>query len=200
MDHQHWRDWRRCTRERLLKERLTRSAAEREQIADRVCARLDQVADLSPAAIVSFYWPFKGELDLRRWISGLHDRGIRSALPVVIFKQSPMQFRLWVPGAKLERGIWNIPVPADAPFVTPDLVIAPLVGFDENCFRLGYGGGYFDRTLAELRPMPATIGVGYSSSQLPTIYPQSHDVPMDIIVTEDLVLDRPDRPLCGGAS
>ena len=185
-----WKAWRRQTRERLIAERLTRSAAEREDIARRVCGKLDPLAGLSPGEIVSFYWPFKGELDLRKWILALHERGIRSALPVVTVKQRPMQFRLWAPGVKMERGIWNIPVPADATPVTPDLVIAPLVGFDDACFRLGYGGGYFDRTLAELRPKPRTIGVGTSSSRLASIRPQPHDVPMDLIVTEELVIDR----------
>ncbi len=183
-----WKAWRRQTRELLIAERLTRSAAERENIARRVCAKLDLLAGLSPGEIISFYWPFKGELDLRNWILTLHERGIRSALPVVTVKQRPMQFRLWAPGAKMERGIWNIPVPVDAAPVTPALVIAPLVGFDDACFRLGYGGGYFDRTLAELRPKPRTIGVGTSSSRLASIYPQPHDVPMDLIVTEDLVI------------
>lgn len=183
-----WKTWRRQTRERLIAERLMRSAAEREEIARRVSAKLDPLTGLSPGEIVSFYWPFKGELDLRKWILALHERGIRSALPVVTVKGQPMQFRLWAPGVKMERGIWNIPIPADATPVTPDLVIAPLVGFDQSCFRLGYGGGYFDRTLAELRPKPRTIGVGTSSSRLASIYPQPHDVPMDLIVTEDLVI------------
>src|SRR5688500_7399871 len=81
-----WKAWRRQTRERLIAERLTRSAAEREDIARRVCAKLDLFAGLSPGQIVSFYWPSKGELDLRKWILGLHERGIRSALPVVTVK------------------------------------------------------------------------------------------------------------------
>ena len=87
------------------------------------------------------------------------------------------------------RGNWNIPVPPDdAIAVTPDIALAPLVGWDDFGFRLGYGGGYYDRTLAVLKPRPFTIGVGYSSAKLATIFPQPHDIPMDLIVTDGGVL------------
>jgi 5,10-methenyltetrahydrofolate synthetase len=87
------------------------------------------------------------------------------------------------------RGDWNIPVPpADAKQVTPDIALAPLVGWDRDCFRLGYGGGYFDRTLAVLKPAPFKIGIGYAAARLPTIYPQPHDIAMDLILTEDGIL------------
>jgi 5,10-methenyltetrahydrofolate synthetase len=84
----------------------------------------------------------------------------------------------------MERGIWNILVPADGPDVRPDVVIAPLVGFDPACLRLGYGGGYFDRTLATFAQKPLVIGVGYGHQAIATIHPQPHDIPMDVIVTE----------------
>ena len=88
-----------------------------------------------------------------------------------------------------ERGVWNIPVPrANAKIVLPDVVIAPLVGFDPSCYRLGYGGGFFDRTLAVLHTAPRVFGVGYSQAALATIYPQPHDIPMDVVVTEDQVI------------
>jgi 5,10-methenyltetrahydrofolate synthetase len=85
----------------------------------------------------------------------------------------------------LERGIWNIPVPAKGDEVIPTVTIAPLVGFDAACFRLGYGGGYFDRTLASLESRPTVIGVGYAFAAIATIRPQRHDIPMDWIVTGD---------------
>ena len=66
----------------------------------------------------------------------------------------------------------------------PDVVVAPVVGFDKEHYRLGYGGGFFDRTLAVMRRKPLAIGVGYTSASVPTIYPQSHDIPMDVIVTD----------------
>jgi 5-formyltetrahydrofolate cyclo-ligase len=84
----------------------------------------------------------------------------------------------------MERGFWNIPVPADGPQVMPKIVIAPVVGFDPDCYRLGYGGGYFDRTLMAMPAGTRVIGVGYAQAAIPTIHPQPHDIPMNLIVTE----------------
>lgn len=84
----------------------------------------------------------------------------------------------------MERGVWNIPAPADGEVLTPDVVLAPLVGFDPDGYRLGYGGGFFDRTLAALSPQPRAIGVGQAVAAIPTIHPQPQDIPMDAIVTE----------------
>jgi 5,10-methenyltetrahydrofolate synthetase len=86
--------------------------------------------------------------------------------------------------------VWNIPIPEIRDIVVPQAVLAPLVGFDRQCYRLGYGGGYFDRTLATLSPRPLAIGVGYEISQLETIFPQSFDIPMDVIVTEARIRHR----------
>ena len=108
---------------------------------------------------------------------------VRVALPVVVGKGQPLQFRTWHLAARLERGMWNIPFPADGPIVVPSVVIAPLVGFDGDGYRLGYGGGYFDRTLAALDPKPLVVGVGHPMSELSTIYPQWHDIRMAWIVT-----------------
>jgi 5,10-methenyltetrahydrofolate synthetase len=83
----------------------------------------------------------------------------------------------------MERGVWNIPVPADGAELAPDITIAPVVGHDPGCYRLGYGGGFFDRTLAALEPRPMAIGVGHPVAAIRTIYPQPHDIPMDAIVT-----------------
>jgi 5-formyltetrahydrofolate cyclo-ligase len=82
------------------------------------------------------------------------------------------------------QGVWKIPVPADGPEVVPDVALAPVVGWDGAGYRLGYGGGYFDRTLAALAPSPLTIGVGLYAARVPTIFPQPHDIAMDVIVTE----------------
>src|SRR5690606_21931832 len=85
---------------------------------------------------------------------------------------------------KLGRGIWNIPIPAEREPVRPTALLVPVVGFDAAGYRLGYGGGYYDRTLALLEPRPLTIGVGYAGARLDTIHPQPHDIPLDAIVTE----------------
>ena len=102
----------------------------------------------------------------------------------MVDKKGPLEYRAWRPGEPLVDGVWNIPVPERGAVVTPRVVLAPLVGFDPECYRLGYGGGYFDRTLAALGPQPLAIGIGFAIQELETIHPQPFDVPMDLIVTE----------------
>ena len=143
-----------------------------------------KVIENLPGRSVSFYWPFRGEPDLRPFMQTLWARGQSCSLPVVVEKNAPLAFRLWQPGCKLVPGVWNIPVPADGAEVEPEIVIAPVVGFDSACYRLGYGGGFFDRTLAKLSTRPVVIGVGYARAALASIYPLPHDVPMDVVVTE----------------
>jgi 5,10-methenyltetrahydrofolate synthetase len=175
--------WRKAERQRLIAARLTLPVAAREECAAHVAADLDHLIPFSPSTIVSAYWPFRGEPDLRPWMAAVHARGARIALPIVVGKGMPLVFREWYPRARLEPGIWGIPVPAEGAEVTPTVVIAPLVGFDHHGYRLGYGGGFFDRTLAALDPKAVAIGVGHPIGALPTIYPQRHDIPMDWIVT-----------------
>lgn len=135
-------------------------------------------------ACIGFYWPFQGEIDLRPLVGGFLALGAEAALPVVVEKGKPLEFWLWQPRVKLGRGIWNIPIPADRNLVSPAVLLVPLVGFDAAGYRLGHGGGYYDRTLASLVQRPLSIGVGYELGRLETIYPQPHDIPMDAIVTE----------------
>lgn len=176
--------WRKAERERLIAARLAIPAHEREQHARAIATALDAIVADVAAPIVSLYWPFRGEPDLRPWMEDAARRGVRVALPIVVAKGQPLEFREWTPGARLERGVWNIPYPADGAPLLPTVVVAPLVGFDEEGYRLGYGGGFFDRTLAALPHKALVIGVGYGASAVKTIFPQWHDVPMDWIVTE----------------
>lgn len=175
--------WRKAERERLIAARLALPVAEREQHARLIARDLDSILLSATAATVSLYWPFRGEPDLRPWMSAARAAGLQTALPVVIAKGQPLVFRLWTPGARLERGVWNIPYPADGALVTPSAVIAPLVGFDAAGYRLGYGGGFFDRTLAAMAVKPLVIGVGHPQQAIRTIFPQPHDIAMDWIVT-----------------
>ena len=188
VDPQQARDvarWRKAERERLIAARLALCQEERSAHAERVARELDAIVPFGARPIVSLYWPFRGEPDLRPWMTAACRRGARIALPVVVAKAQPLLFREWTPGARLERGVWNIPFPADGEVVIPTVVIAPLVGFDPGSFRLGYGGGYFDRTLAALAARPTAIGVGHPVGALATIFPQPHDIPMDWIVLGD---------------
>ena len=176
--------WRRAERERLINERLALAPEERQIRSGRIASMLDLTIGKFSGRIVGTYWPFRGEPDLRNWGIRVIERGGRIALPVVIRKGWPLEYRIWTPGDPLERGVWNILVPSRGPAVQPDVVIAPVVGFDEAHYRLGYGGGFFDRTLAAMPRKPLTIGVGYAQTRMPTIYPQSHDIPMDVVVTD----------------
>jgi 5-formyltetrahydrofolate cyclo-ligase len=176
--------WRKAERKRLVDGRQALTQAERQTRSDRIARQLDRTIRQFSGRIVGTYWPFRGEPDLRNWGIEIAERGGRIALPVVIQKGWPLEYRIWTPGDPLKRGVWNILVPARGPAVQPDIVVAPLVGFDGRNYRLGYGGGFFDRTLAAMPRKPWTIGVGYAESRLPSIYPQPHDIPMDVIITD----------------
>jgi 5-formyltetrahydrofolate cyclo-ligase len=181
--------WRTAERQRLRAARLDLSADQRTEIAAAIARHLDRLLGQccpDPAGrVVSGYWPIKAEPDLRFWMERLCARGARVALPVVEVTAAPLAFRAWHPGTRMVRGHWNIPVPpADAERLVPEIALAPLVGWDAAGYRLGYGGGYFDRTLAALSPRPLVIGVGLQSSRIATICPQPHDIRLDAIVTE----------------
>ncbi len=175
--------WRRGERERLITWRQALPADERRRWSTSIDGELRRLLDQSPGTL-GVYWPFRAEFDPRPLIEWAVAAGRPVALPVVVDKQGPLEYRLWRPGEKLVDGVWNIPVPEKRDVVVPAVVLAPLVGFDPACYRLGYGGGYFDRTLAALVPRPQAIGVGFAPQALATIHPQPFDVPMDLIVTE----------------
>ncbi|MBI1189009.1 MAG: 5-formyltetrahydrofolate cyclo-ligase [Alphaproteobacteria bacterium] len=176
--------WRRETRARLIEARLAMPVAERVGRAAEALRSLDAATDLSRFTVVGLYWPFRGEIDVKPLARDLVARGTRVGLPVVVTPKAPVEFREWTPDAAMTRGVWNIPIPDGTPLVHPACLIVPLVGFDGLGFRLGYGGGYYDRTLAASRPRPWTIGLGFDLGRLATIHPLDHDIPMDGIVTE----------------
>lgn len=181
-------EWRRSQRETLQQRRLALSREERERSASRVAALLERHVPELDGASVGFYWPFRGEMDFRGLAASLHAAGASLSLPVVVEKSEPLEFRHWEPGTKLASGTWRIPVPAERVVEHPTVLIVPLLGFDEAGYRLGYGGGYYDRTLAAMQPRPFTVGVGLELGRLATIYPQEHDIPIDAIVTESGVV------------
>ena len=175
--------WRRAARERLIAARRALPVAARRAADEALAAALDARLGEVAGRAISLYWPFRGEPDLRGWADEARRRGARIALPVVVRRAAPLVFRDWTGGETLVPGIWNIPVPPEgAETVIPDIVIAPVVGLDGEGYRLGYGGGYYDRTLAALiraGRRPHVIGVGYESQRITTIYPQHFDIPMD---------------------
>jgi 5-formyltetrahydrofolate cyclo-ligase len=180
------RAWRKTERARLIAERMALSGAVRKRHNAAITAALEK--QLSPQMVIGFYWPIRGEYDARQLVRTLLDQGARAALPAVVQKGAPLVFRDWRPGTRMELGFWDIPVPAEDNPAVPTILLVPLVGFDEVGFRLGYGGGYYDRTLASMPDRPLAIGIGYELSHLETIYPQPHDIPMTAIVTESRIM------------
>ena len=175
--------WRKGVRAQLLAARAARDAAVTDAaIADQLDRVLADRFGGAEGMILAAYWPIRGEPDLLPWKA--RQTGLRLALPVVVAPDQPLIFRPWSPDAPMRPGRWNIPEPGTDAQVIPQIILAPTVGWDEGRFRLGYGGGFYDRTLAALRPRPYAIGIGLDSGRLPTIYPQPHDAALDLIVTE----------------
>ena len=179
---------RKANRTELLTRRGAFTLEDRRRRAQDVTERLLAAVDLQAYPVLGFYWPIRGELDLRDVARRHAEAGGTLALPVVVEKGAPVEFWQWQPGTAMQRGFWNIPVPAERRVVTPAALLIPLVGYDAAGYRLGYGGGYYDRTLAATAPRPLCVGIGYDDAELATIHPQPHDIPMSLIVTEARVL------------
>jgi len=186
-------DWRKSERRRLIAEREAAPPGQRAGWAQRIDAHLQRGFPQLARGCVAFCWPYRGEYDARNLVLKLHQAGARIALPVVVARGSPLQFRQWTPDTPLLSGPLGIPYPGEqSPQLQPSHVLLPVVGIDAAGYRLGYGGGYFDRTLAALAASAATntaaaplvIATGYELCRIPSIDPQPHDMPMDWLVTE----------------
>ena len=184
MDATSLKTWRRAERERLI---AARTALTPETL-DSWRRRMDGFIEASFPGLarcrLAFCWPIKGEYDARHLARTLRERGALTALPVVVAPKTPLKFREWHPGVRLEKGPLDIPFPSDSAEVVPNAVLLPMNGWDRQGYRLGYGAGFFDRTLASLANKPLVIGVSYELAKLDTIHPQSWDLPMDYVVTE----------------
>jgi 5,10-methenyltetrahydrofolate synthetase len=177
--------WRRSERQRQIDARGAIAVPERAAMSARIVEHLKGAILSFEGRNISLYWPIRGEPDLRSLIPFIVEAGGTCALPVVVAQGKPLVFRSFRPGEPLERGIWNIPVPASGREIEPDIAVAPVVAWDRASYRLGYGGGYFDRTLAGLAGRTRALGVGYAAAGIATIFPQPHDIAMDLIVTEN---------------
>jgi 5-formyltetrahydrofolate cyclo-ligase len=185
------REWRKQRRAELVERR---SALPEETIAAYRVA-MDallraQFPQLLAQGVVAFCWPFKNEYDSRFLLREMRERGAVTVLPVVLAPKTPLIFREWHPGVELAAGVYDIPYPVSSPQLEPDCVLLPMNGFDAGGYRLGYGGGFFDRTLAAAIKKPTVIGVTYEMARMDTIYPQPYDIPMDFVVTEKEVYER----------
>lgn len=176
--------WRKAERQRLIAARAALDTQALEQFRQRIDAHLARSFPGLASAKLAFCWPIKGEYDARHLVRTLREQGALTALPVVIAPRTPLVFREWHPGVAMAVGPLEIPYPVNSPAVVPDAVLLPMNGWDNAGYRLGYGGGFFDRTLVNISKKPAVIGVSYESARMETIHPQSWDIPVDWVVTE----------------
>jgi 5-formyltetrahydrofolate cyclo-ligase len=177
--------WRRAERERLVAARVALPAATRESRHRSIDQHLQRAFPGLARAVLAFCWPIRGEYDARHLARALRERGATTALPVVLAPRTPLAFREWHPGVALARGALDIPYPIGSQEVDPGTVLLPMNGWDGAGYRLGYGGGFFDRTLAaRAQKKPLVVGVALEAARIDTIHPQSWDVPMDYVVTE----------------
>ena len=184
MDGEALKSWRRSQRERLIGERAALDAATVERRRRRMDVFLERSFPGLAGRRVAFCWPIKNEYDARHFAKTLRERGSLTALPVVVAPKQPLVFREWHPGVALAKGALDIPYPERSQDVVPEAVLLPMNGWDAQGYRLGYGAGFFDRTLASLEKRPVVIGVAYEQARLDTIHPQPWDLPVDYVVTE----------------
>lgn len=186
-DPQDWRAlaaWRREMRQAITAARQALPAASHREKSRAVERHLEGFFPTLAAQLVGIYWPIRHEFDPLPFARRLIAAGGAVALPVVVGKGMPLEFRGWIPATRMAKGVYDIPYPADGPAVAPATLLVALLGFDDAGYRLGYGAGFYDRTLASYAEKPLAIGVGFELGRLPTIYPQPHDIAMDHIVTE----------------
>lgn len=181
------RERRRALRLSKVQRREAMNAAALAPLHALMAARLALLLTQLEPASIGFTWPYRAEFDavatVRTWLTGHPSRW--AALPVVGARGEPMRFRRWMPDTRMATDRYGIPYPAEGGSVVPALLLIPCNGFDARGYRLGYGAGHFDRTLAALQPVPRTVGIAIEDGRIDDLQPQRHDIPMDWIVTED---------------
>jgi 5-formyltetrahydrofolate cyclo-ligase len=178
-------------RRQALARRDALPAAERQQAAETVAARAFPVA-VAPGTIVAGFMPMKSEINPLPLLRALAGAGARLALPAVAGQGKPLIMRAWAFGEPLAAGVWGIrePEPA-APEVAPDILIVPLLAFDRAGQRVGYGAGYYDRTIVALRAKQAVLAIGlaFAAQEIAAVPATPHDAPLDLVLTEREVID-----------
>ena len=178
---------RRALRKLLVERRLALSANDCERLSAAICEHLQHGFPQLAGMRVGFCWPVKNEPDLRplmqSWIES-GNAGFKALLPVVVEAGAALAFRAWTPESRLEADRYGIPAPVEGEFLVPEALLIPVNAFDAAGYRIGYGGGFFDRTLAALQPAPLSIGVGFELSRVDSINPQVHDKWLDVMVSE----------------
>ena len=163
-------------------------AAAGKEAGERLRESFLSALSLPPAQVVAGYWPMPEEIDVRPLMTHLHLSGHVLVLPVVVGRGQPLIFRQWRPSIALDPGVYGIPVPgAEAPELTPGVLLVPLLAFDDEARRLGYGAGYYDRTLAALRAGGdiLAIGAAYAAQRMDSLPEDASDQRLDWVVTEE---------------
>jgi 5,10-methenyltetrahydrofolate synthetase len=184
MDSTSLKAWRKTQRERLISERVRVTPAVLDAWRREIDRSLERSFPGLASSRLAFCWPIKGEYDARHLARTLRERGALTALPVVVAPKTPLMFREWHPGVELAVGPLDIPYPKHSAEVVPNAVLLPMNGWDSAGYRLGYGAGFFDRTLASLTKRPVVIGLTFEMARMDTIHPQPWDIPVDFVVTE----------------
>lgn len=158
---------------------------ERAEAAQAAAQHFFDGVELAPGDVVAAYWRIRDELDCQPILVKLMDSNQTVVLPVVLGPDQPLDLRVWEQGASLYESGFGTLAPSElAPRAEPDIIIMPLLGFDSLGTRLGYGGGYYDRTLASLKKRPRLIGLAFAAQELHHIPREAHDVPLDAVITE----------------
>ena len=160
---------------------------ERRAAADGLLAILRRETPFKTPAVVSGFWPIKEEIDIRPLMIELFNSGCQMALPVVQGRGKPLLFRAWRPGDPLEAGVFGTLQPsARRETLEPDALLVPLLACDEAGWRLGYGGGFYDRTLGGLRArrQVTAVGVGFDAQLVPEVPHGPDDQPLDWLLTD----------------
>jgi len=169
-----------------------RSGRDAAETLARNFFKVIKTAGQASSLTVAGYWPMADEIDVRPLMTRLFDEGGTVALPVVVAPEEPLIFRRWRPGMELEAGGFSTRHPGpEAPEVVPDVLLVPLLAFDDRGFRLGWGGGFYDRTLARLRsrgPVVA-VGVAYHGQKVDVVPVTSDDEQLDLVVTDEEILE-----------
>ncbi|NNC81652.1 MAG: 5-formyltetrahydrofolate cyclo-ligase [Acidimicrobiales bacterium] len=150
---------------------------------------LEHVLSFEPV-VVSAYMPMRTEIDPLVAMAELHARGVRICVPIIEGKDLPLSFREWTPTVELEVGPFGAAVPVTGETLEPEVVVTPLVAFDRRGYRLGYGGGFYDRTFERLHAAGGGVGIGfaYSGQEIDEVPTEATDIRLHSIVTESAVL------------
>jgi len=177
-------EWKKHQRKRLISARENIPEKTHWEWSQAISGNLIQKLPNPQQMIIGIYCPFRGEYDPRSIARYLIQNGATLALPEIIGKDIPLCFREWSIDTPMKNGAYDIPIPVDTQIVRLDAVIIPMVGFDQRGYRLGYGSGFFDRTLASYQRQPLSLGVAFEMQRLEDTYPQAHDIAMHYVITE----------------